>query len=280
MNINPHPTSDHGFAPELIAAALADALAHRRQGQPALLAISGLQGSGKSTFAAQVVALAQAQGLQAEALSIDDVYLTAAERRHLAEHVHPLLGTRGPPGSHDLPLAHAVLDAVAAGKPLRLPRFDKLGDDRLPESQWSLVSQPLDLLVMEGWLLGTPAEADSALTTPLNDLERTEDPDGIWRGYCNQTLARDYPALWQRFDRLWLLKAPSFEIVSQWRGQQEQALLAAEPGRKGMDRQQLQRFLQHYERVSRQALRCLPTLAHQVLALDEQRHPTVLASQR
>jgi D-glycerate 3-kinase len=38
---------------------------------------------------AQVVARAQARGLNAATLSIDDVYLTRAQRQRLARQVHP-----------------------------------------------------------------------------------------------------------------------------------------------------------------------------------------------
>ncbi|HYG05553.1 MAG TPA: kinase [Stenotrophomonas sp.] len=258
--------------PSIATAMLDDALAHRpADGAPALLAISGLQGSGKSTLAAAVVAAAQVRGLAAATLSLDDVYLTASQRQALARSVHPLLSTRGPPGTHDLGLALRTLDAVAAGQPVRLPRFDKLADERLPERDWPALTAPLDVLVFEGWCLGVPAEADAALATPLNDLERDEDPHAQWRRYCNTALARDYPSLWRRFQRLWLLQAPSFEVVSAWRWQQEQAMVAATSGRTSMDRDALARFLQHYERVSRQALRTLPALADRVLLLDEAR---------
>lgn len=266
------PIPANTFWPGLVEAALAEARTARAGlAGPVVLAISGLQGSGKSTLAAEIVTAARDAGWAAAALSLDDVYLTAAARRELAAQVHPLLATRGPPGTHDLPLAEAVLDAVATGRPLRLPRFDKLGDDRVPESRWPVVDGALDLLVMEGWCLGTPAEDDAALVAPLNALERDEDPHGRWRGYCNTALRERYPALWARFDRLWLLQAPGFGIVSRWRQEQEQALQAAQPGRRGMDAWALARFLQHYERVSRQALRTLPALADRVVALDEQR---------
>ena len=69
-------------------------------------------------------------------------------------------------------------------------------------------------------------------------------------------------------DVLWFLQPPGFEVVVDWRWQQEQALRAAEPGRRGMDRGQLERFVQHYERVSRQALRTLPGLADATVPLD------------
>lgn len=258
-----------GFPDSLADQALDDALACGAA--TPVLAISGLQGSGKSTLAAQVVARAHTRGLNAAVLSIDDVYLTRGQRQRLARDVHPLLITRGPPGTHDLPLAHAVLDAIAARRPPSLPRFDKLADERLPQAQWPVLDAPLDLLVFEGWFLGTPAEEDAALDTPLNALERDADADGRWRRWCNQALARDYPALWQRRDRLWFLQPPGFAVVPRWRWQQEQSLQAAQPGRHGMSRPQLERFVQYYERVSRQALRTLPSRADRVVVLDEHR---------
>lgn len=256
---------------------LADALAQRQAvAGPFVLAISGLQGSGKSTLAAGVTAAAQAHGLAAATVSLDDFYLTHAARQSLAASVHPLLLTRGPPGTHDLALAHEVLDAVSLGRPVRLPRFDKLADDRLPEADWPLAAAPLDLLVLEGWCLGVPAQADAELQMPLNALERDEDAQGQWRRYVNDALASHYPALWRHFHRLCVLQAPSFEIVSAWRWQQERALVAArkdtDAARAGMQQAQLPRFLQHYERVSRHALRTLPALAEQVLCLDEARN--------
>src|SRR5690606_15521040 len=216
------------------------------------LAISGLQGSGKSTLARQLVAAAGERGLRAVALSVDDAYLDAPQRQQLARQVHPLLATRGPPGTHDLPLALSTLDALRRGRRIRLPVFDKLADRRLPMARWPEAG-PVDLVVFEGWFLATPAEDAAALATPLNALERDEDRDGRWRRYCNDALGRDYPALWRLFDRLLFLQPPGFEVVRQWRWQQEQALQAAQPGRAGMTRAQLDRFILHYERVSRQA---------------------------
>jgi len=142
--------------------------------------------------------------------------------------------------------------------------------DRLPAERWPRPQRPLDLLVLEGWCLGVPAEDNAALVEPVNALEAREDPDGTWRRYCNTALARDYPALWARLDRLWFLQPPDFQAVYAWRWQQEQALQAAS-GRRGMDRPALERFVQHYERVSRQALRTLPGLADAVLRLDHAR---------
>ena len=271
------PGSTHAASADPLVRQPLAASGARAGGGLRVLGISGLQGSGKSTLAAQVVAAAGAAGLAAAVLSLDDVYLTAPQRRALACEVHPLLATRGPPGTHDVALALRTLDALRAGDTPALPRFDKLGDDRLPAAHWPRPPRALDLLVLEGWCLGVPAEDTEALHAPLNALERDEDAAGTWRRWCNAALARDYPPLWSRIDVLWFLQPPGFDAVPGWRWQQEEALQAAEPGRAGMDRAGLARFIQHYERVSRQALRTLPALADAVVALDAARVPTAVA---
>ena len=261
-----------GFPPWLVQQALAASAARAGRGLR-VFGICGLQGSGKSTLAAQLVAAARQAGLAAASVSLDDFYLTAAQRRRLARDVHPLLSIRGPPGTHDLDLALETFDALRRGHTPPLPRFDKLGDDRLAPERWTRPSAPLDLLVFEGWCLGVPAEAEDAMREPLNPLEREEDPDGRWRRGCNTALARDYPPLWAQVDVLWFLQPPGFETVHAWRGEQERALQAAHPGHTGMDDAALDRFIQHYERVSRQALRTMPGIADACVALDSERQP-------
>lgn len=265
-----------GFEAPVVADVLADALGLDGLGLDAsarstkIYAIAGLQGCGKSTLAAQVAALAHQRGLRVATLSIDDVYLGRRERQRLARDVHPLLATRGPPGTHDVALACETLDALRAGAATRLPRFDKLGDRRLPPSRWRM-ARAVDLVLFDGWCLKVPAETQTQLRDPVNPLERDEDPDGVWRQWCNDRLGRDYPALWARFDRLLWLQPPDFAPVAHWRWQQEQALRATRPGRTGMTRAEVERFVQHFERVSRQALRALPAIADRTLTLDAQR---------
>ena len=271
MIADTHVSAPAGFDQQLVAAALEAALS-LPQTVP-IFAISGLQGTGKSTLAAQLAGLAQSRGRRVAVLSIDDFYLTRAERERLARDVHPLLANRGPPGTHDLGLAANTLDSLLAGKRTGLPRFDKLADDRAQTAQWPVIEGRCDLVVLEGWFLKTPAQQVDELRAPINALERDEDPDGSWRSWCNAALARDYPALWQRIDALWWLQGPDFEVVPDWRWQQEQSLQASDPGRAAMDRAQVARFVQLFERVSRQALRILPTIAERTIRLDAQRRP-------
>ncbi|MGH8029909.1 MAG: kinase [Arenimonas sp.] len=265
-----------GYPNDFVADWLDRALAlPRHRGRPPVFAIAGLQGTGKSTLAAQIQALGAHRGLRVAVLSIDDFYLGRRERRALGRDVHPLLATRGPPGTHDVALACATVDALRAlrrGDIARLPRFDKIADRRLRASRWTKVGERPDLVVFEGWFLKVPPEENAALAIPLNALERDEDPHGTWRRYCNARL-RHYDRLWRRLDYLLFLQGPGFEQVPAWRWQQERTLQAKHPGRRAMARAEVERFVLFFERVSRQALRTLPALADATVRLDARRRP-------
>ncbi|ALN79688.1 kinase [Lysobacter antibioticus] len=255
-----------GFEPACVARVLDDALTANAR----IYAICGLQGSGKSTLAAQVAALARSRGLRVAVLSIDDFYLGRRERLRLGREVHPLLATRGPPGTHEVGLACEVLDRLRAGACVRWPRFDKLRDTRVVPSRWAQ-AEAVDLTLFEGWFLKTPMQSAAELVAPINALERNEDGDGRWRTYCNAVLGRDYPTLWSRLDRLLFLQPPGFEVVAEWRWQQECAMQARRPRRQAMTRAQVERFVSLFERVSRQALARLPQIADASLRLDASR---------
>jgi D-glycerate 3-kinase len=237
-----------------------------------VIGLCGAQGSGKSTLAAAMQRALIAGGARAAVLSIDDLYLTRAERVALAHEVHPLLATRGVPGTHDIGLGLALFAALDNGQRVRLPRFDKAADDRAPESDWPIIDQPLDVLIFEGWCVGARPQADAALAQPVNTLEATEDRKGIWRRYANAALAGRYRQLFARIERLILLAAPSFTVVRRWRGEQEAALRAERPdGAALQDAAALDRFIQHYERLTRHILDDMPGYADLVLRLDDVR---------
>lgn len=269
--VHPQPPNRHGEA--LVQALLQ--LAWSLPGPTPVLGLAGVQGTGKSTLAGQLVQAAKAQGRNAVAMSIDDVYLTHSQRQQLAREAHPLLATRGPPGTHDVAMACTHIDALRAlapGAELGLPQFDKIADERLPEEAWPRCRGPVDLVVLEGWFLKTPPEAEAGLHAPINALERERDVDAGWRRYCNTALA-GYAPLWSRIDHLVFLQPPGFDVVRQWRWQQEQDLQASQPGRRAMDHAQVMAFIEFFERVSQQALRTLPGLADTVIRVDAQRRP-------
>ena len=249
--------------------------------QAPLLAVSGAPGSGKSTLCYQLAEqLSSSEGWRSVVISLDDFYLSQSERLRLAHERHPLFATRGPPGTHDMAWLGRMLKRVRAGAGARLPRFDKSIDDRAPQSQWTSVAPGrLDLVLLEGWCLAVPPEPPTALEEPVNELERASDPDGRWRRQVNQALANEYRQAAEEFDAVVALIAPSFDVVFDWRRQQERALLASLDSRASAERrllltdQALKHFLEHFERVTKHALRSLPYVADLCVYLDEQRRP-------
>lgn len=246
------------------------------RGRTLTVGLNGAQGSGKSTLVALLRDLLEdGPGLRTVVLSIDDFYATRAERQALARDVHPLLATRGVPGTHDIELArHALLRlrGLRRGQTLALPRFVKAQDDRAQPAAAAVCEGPVDVVLFEGWCVGTPPQDDAALAVPVNTLEATEDPDVTWRRYVNDRLRGPYADVFGGLDGLVFLQAPSFDVVHAWRLQQEAGNAAqVRNGAHVMSSADLHRFIAHYERLTRHALHALPARADVVLALDNDR---------
>ncbi|VAX31838.1 D-glycerate 3-kinase, plant type [hydrothermal vent metagenome] len=247
-------------------------LVHKK---PLVVGIQGAQGSGKSTLAALLVHILKEQHeLRSINISLDDFYLTQKERLHLSSTVHPLLKTRGVPGTHDLGLASRTLDALSVsglGESVPLPRFDKALDDRLPSRQWSQANPPLDLIFLEGWCLAAPAENDESLIQPINMLEEKEDQGGHWRRYVNGLLETDYADFFHRLNLLIVLQLSSFEQVYEWRFLQERKRAEKRICKTPhfMQEADLKRFIQHFERVTRNCLSLMPQKADILFRLND-----------
>ncbi len=248
---------------------LAEQIAARHGEGMFIVGINGAQGSGKSTLARALAwLLARKHALRVATLSLDDLYLSGRERAHLAAEVHPLLRTRGVPGTHDTQLGERLLTRLArmgAADSIHLPRFDKARDEPKAESCWPVVQGHIDVLIFEGWCVGTPAQSETELRMPVNALEAEQDRQGIWRAYVNQRLATDYRQLFAQLDMLLYLQVPSMHEAFRWRLQQEQQL----PSQRRMTPVQLQHFMQYFERLTLHAMRCLPSHADIVFTLDE-----------
>lgn len=258
----------------MIDARLLDAVgslvaAHARPDHIPLIGIAGAQGSGKTTLARLA-----AERLGAAHLSLDDVYLTKAEREAEGRAIHPLFAVRGPPGMHDLVLLESTVAALrAAGTDHRtpLPSFDKLADDRRPEADWPVFAGRPSAVLVDGWCLGATAQAEVDLVAPINVLERERDGQGVWRRAVNAELAGPYAALFARFDAILFLKAPSFDAVLDWRCEQEAGLLglAELPPER---RAELAVFIQAFERITRHML-AGGVRADVTILLDKDRRP-------
>jgi D-glycerate 3-kinase len=249
-----------------------------RAPHPYVLGLSGLQGSGKSSLARVMKADAEARGWPTEVLSLDDFYYSRSEREAMAHEIHPLLRTRGVPGTHEIELLLSVLAALphASEKlPVAWPRFDKGRDTRMPPSRWPRAVRPPKLVIVEGWALGLRPQPLAALEAPVNELERVDDADGQWRKWVNKQL-RAYQPLWRKLDALIVLQAPGWEVVRRWRSETEEELLARHAPL-AMDAVAMDRFLAHFERLSRHALATLPAIADSVVEYDTGRHVTGLS---
>ncbi len=264
--------SGKGNAADIVIADIEGALA--KAPRPLVYAIAGSQGAGKSTIARIAMHRLATSNKKVAVMSLDDLYYGREERRRIAARSHPLFITRGPPGTHDVGRGVGVIDALKAHRPARLPRFSKALDEPLPMDAWVDAPGDLDLLIFEGWCLGARAEMDELLEKPINVLEEIFDAAGRWRRAVNTALGSSYQGLFSKIDRLVYLRPPSFNIVKHWRWELESAIAAHKPAGDTpglLDEDEIDFFVQHYERITRSMMGSLPSRAHLTLQLDEQR---------
>ncbi|MCP4597642.1 hypothetical protein [Neptuniibacter sp.] len=255
----------------------------RQKDGPLVIGINGAQGAGKSTlFNLLEVILTDGFGLKVVGFSIDDLYKTHDERVNLSETVHPLLKTRGVPGTHDIELGIDILNSLKEGDEnsvTKIPVFDKSTDDRCQAAVWQEWIGPADVIVFEGWCVGADPQTPELLPEPINELEQAEDPDGSWRDYVNAQLSGIYQDMFSMLDVLIMLKVPSMDAVFEWRSLQEKKLAervkyiydTQQPTEhlRIMNEEQIKRFIQHYERLTRHMLEEMPDRADITLYLND-----------
>lgn len=229
-----------------LTAELADYL-YAQTKKPLLCGISGGQGAGKSTLCAALVEDLAARRINCLTLALDDFYLPRAARAELAETVHPNCMTRGVPGTHDIALLTATLDALmtaGADDTTPLPVFSKSHDDRLPEAEWHNHMGRPDIILLEGWCVGGYAEFLNGLTPTA--WERRTDPDNIWKNWSRRQAAQ-YEPIWNKCDTTLLLRQESFDAVIDSRWLQEQGNAAASGVWQFKSREETAAFCAHYE---------------------------------
>ncbi|KAL0939954.1 d-glycerate 3-kinase [Colletotrichum truncatum] len=251
--------------------------AHKAESSsPFILGLSGLQGSGKSTWAeALTQTLNTKHGINTRTLSLDDLYHDHDQLVALRDSNpgNGLLRTRGQPGTHDEELARRFFDDISQpskgnSESIKWPAFDKSlfsGEGgRVPVSQWDNVPRnpPLEVLIFEGWCLGfqplspeeveqkwnnakagsnsTSSEEDQLSTTTLasHDLEHLLLINKNLERYC-----KTFMGPW-RFDAFLHLSTDRLVNVYHWRLDQERAL--REKKGAGMTDAQVIRFVQGY----------------------------------
>lgn len=146
--------------------------ATRPLGSPRIVGLAGAPGVGKTTLANALAKIFQEQGLSSERLSLEDVYYEPQERARRD------LTWRAVPGSHDLERLEKCLSAVRECQPnITLPRYDMLEDRARKNKEVG----SLDVLFLEGWIVGTRIKNYAFLRDALDFLIFIDAP---------QTLAR------------------------------------------------------------------------------------------
>ena len=223
-----------------------------------IMGLAGGQGSGKTTISSIIsIILKKYFKLNVFIISIDDFYKTRKDREMLSKKKHPLLMTRGVPGTHDINLMLNFFKKIKAKKfkTLKIPKFNKAIDDRYKKSLWYKIKSKPDVIIFEGWCVGARAQTASQLKRSINSLERAHDQNIKWRTHVNNQLKTKYKVLFNQLDGLLYLKAKNFNLLREWRLKQERKLRIKTKDKKNlkiMSSGDVINFMQTYQRITQQ----------------------------
>ena len=226
--------------------------------KPLIIGLAGGQGSGKTTISKILsLILNKYYKLNVFRVSIDDFYKTRKARKELSKQKHPLLMTRGVPGTHDIDLMLSFFKKVKSNnfKKLEIPKFNKAIDDRYKKSLWYKLRSKPDVVIFEGWCVGAKPQKNKQLQKPINSLERVHDQTAKWRTYVNNQLKTKYKRLFKQLDGLLYLKAKNFNMLKNWRLKQERKLWVQTKNKKNlkiMSSGDVINFMQTYQRITQQ----------------------------
>jgi len=108
----------------------------------------------------------------------------------------------------------------------------------------------------------------NSLTKAINDLERQEDEDLVWRKKVNDELKNEYRKIFNLIDILIFLKVPSFKHVYKWRLLQEKKLRRVSKGKKIMNNNQIKKFIMFYERTTLNMMKTLGKISKVLIKID------------
>jgi len=242
--------------------------------KPYFVGFAGGQGTGKTTISSIVkIILEKYFKLKVFKISIDDFYKTRKEREALSKKVHPMLMTRGVPGTHDVQMMLNFFKKAKSNnfKKIELPDFNKAIDDRSPKKYWYNLKEKPDVVIFEGWCVGAKAESNKTLKKSINSLEKTNDQKLLWRKYVNQQLKTNYKKLYSQLNCMIYLKAKNFELLQKWRLKQEHKLWLNKKRvsrNKIMNKGDVINFMQTYQRITENMFKKMPKYASIVLNLN------------
>jgi len=242
--------------------------------RPFIVGLGGGQGTGKTTITSIIsIILKKYFKLNVFKISIDDFYKTRKERFLLSKKLHPLLMSRGVPGTHDINIMLDFFKKVKKSKfkSLKLPKFNKAIDDRCKKKLWYLIKKRPDVIIFEGWCVGARAEKNNTLKKAINSLEKIDDLKLVWRKFVNQQLKSKYKKLYYHLNTLLYLKVKNFSLLQRWRLKQEKKLWLKNKklsNNKIMSKKEVIRFMQTYQRVTQNMIKGAPKYASIILNLN------------
>ena len=243
--------------------------------KPYLVGLAGGQGTGKTTISSIIkIILEKYFKLKVFKISIDDFYKTRKERIDLSKKIHPMLMTRGVPGTHDIKMMLNFFKntKVKSFKKMKLPNFNKAVDDRSPKKNWHNINEQPDIIIFEGWCVGAKAELNETLKKPINSLEKTDDQNLIWRKHVNEQLKKKYKKLYSQLNCMIYLKAKSFSLLQKWRLKQEKKLWLKTKNKRShkiMSKGDVINFMQTYQRITQNMFKNMPKYASIILNLND-----------
>jgi len=226
--------------------------------KPLIIGLAGGQGSGKTTISSILTLILQKYfKLKVFKVSIDDFYKTRKDRKLLSKNKHPLLMTRGVPGTHDVDLILKFFKKVKSKNftSLEIPKFNKALDDRCTKKLWYKIKSKPDIIIFEGWCVGAKAQKVNQLKKPINSLEKVYDQGAKWRSYVNNQLKNKYKTLFKQLDGLLYLKVKNFNLLRSWRLKQERKLWVQTKNKRNlkiMSNGDVINFMQTYQRITQQ----------------------------
>ena len=228
--------------------------------------IAGSQGSGKSTLSLIIKKYFQKfYSKNVVILSIDDFYLSSYQRKKLAKKFKTnLFETRGVPGTHNFKLLYETIDQLRSNKfPVYSPTFDKVTDNT---KKYKKKISRADLIILEGWCVGSKTIDTKYLNQNINELEKNKDQNLIWRTAYNNFLD-DYQKIFNKFNYYVFIKLPNWENVINWKYKQELALRSLSNDNKLKKR--LYKFIQYYEKLSKWMSMTTPSYCNVLISLDK-----------
>ena len=242
--------------------------------KPYFVGLAGGQGTGKTTTSSLIkIILSKYFKLDVFRISIDDFYKTRKERISLSKRIHPMLLTRGVPGTHDINMMLNFFKKSKSKKfkRLKLPIFNKAIDDRFSKKHWYDLKKKPDVIIFEGWCVGAKSEKNNTLKKTINSMEKTKDQKQIWRKYVNDQLKSKYKKLYSQLDCLIYLKAKDFSLLQKWRLKQERKLWVKSKknlNTKIMSKDNVLTFMQTYQRVTQNMFKYTPKYASVIINLN------------